>query len=67
VLGNLLSACGFFAAARELPVLGVVGRVLASPDLALSLLQATFNEMDLLFYGVAVYEGFKLARRQRSP
>lgn len=63
LLGNLLSACGFLAAARDVPVMSVIGHVLASPDLAVRLVSATFNGMDLLFYAIAVYEGFKLARR----
>ena len=33
---------------------------------AASLLQATFNPMDLLFYAIAVYEGYKLARKPRA-
>jgi hypothetical protein len=28
------------------------------------LLQATSNGMDLLFYAIAVYEGYKLSRRR---
>lgn len=63
LLGNLLSACGFLAAARDVPVMTVVGNVLTSPDIAVSLLSATFNGMDLVFYAIAVYEGFKLAKR----
>lgn len=62
LLGNLLSACGFLAEARDVPLLPLVGRVLASPDIATSLLSATFSGMDLLFYAIAVYEGFKLSR-----
>lgn len=28
---------------------------------------ATFSPMDLLFYGIAVYEGYKLSFRRVSP
>ncbi len=62
LLGNLLSAAGFLAQGRDLPLLGVVARVLSHPSVAASLLQATFSPMDLLFYAIAVYEGYKLAR-----
>jgi Na+/melibiose symporter-like transporter len=66
VLGNLLSASGFVAAGRNLPLFDVVGRVFTQPSVASSLLQATFNPMDLLFYAIAVYEGYKLARTPRA-
>jgi len=64
LLGNLLSACGFIAAERSVPTVSVAMKVLATPSLALSILQATSNGMDLLFYAIAVYEGYKLARRR---
>ena len=64
LLGNLLSACGFIAADRGVPIVSVAMKVLATPPIAMSILQATFNGMDLLFYAIAVYEGYKLARRR---
>jgi hypothetical protein len=64
LLGNLLSACGFLATEQNMPLMAIVGRALANPGLAVELLQETFNPMDLLFYAIAVYEGFKLARRR---
>jgi hypothetical protein len=67
ILGNLLSACGFIAADSGQPVMSVASKVLSTPSVAADILQATFSGMDLLFYGIAVYEGYKLARRsQRS-
>jgi hypothetical protein len=63
LLGNLLSACGFLATEQSTPLMTIVGRALANPGLAADLLQATFSPMDLFFYAIAVYEGFKLARR----
>ena len=63
LLGNLLSACGFIAQQNLQPVVGVTMKVLSSPAFVASILQATFNGMDLLFYAIAVYEGYKLARR----
>jgi hypothetical protein len=64
LLGNLLSACGFIAADRGVSVVSITMKVLASPSTAASLLQATSNGMDLLFYAIAVYEGYKLSRRR---
>lgn len=63
LLGNLLSACGFIAADRSEPVLSTTMKVLTNPAIAGDILQATFNGMDVLFYAIAVYEGYKLARR----
>jgi hypothetical protein len=65
LLGNLLSACGFIAADSGESIVSVSLKVLATPAIAGKLLQATFDGMDLLFYAIAVYEGYKLARRPR--
>jgi len=64
VLGNYLSAVAFFAQARGLSF----GQVLGALDLSLSerLMTATFSAMDLLFYAIAVYEGFKFAVVRRA-
>ena len=61
LLGNLLSDCGFVAAETSEPLGRVVVAVLTHPAAAVSLLGATFSPMDLLFYGIAIYEGFKLS------
>jgi hypothetical protein len=63
VLGNLLSACGFLAAQSSEPLVPLIIRVITNPALAAQLVQATFNPMDLLFYAIAVYEGFKFGKR----
>jgi len=34
---------------------------LTSPGLVLDIMKETFSPMDLLFYGIAIYEGFKLS------
>lgn len=60
--GNLLAVCAQIAAHEGLPFAEVVSRL----DLAVvqELMVATFSPMDLLFYGIAVYEGYKLSFRQ---
>lgn len=63
LLGNLLSACGFIAGQASEPVVSVTLRVLGNPSSIAAILQTTFQGMDLLFYAIAVYEGYKLARR----
>ena len=64
LLGNLLSACGFIAVQAVEPVLNVTLRILGNPASIAIILQETFRGMDLLFYAIAVYEGYKLARRR---
>jgi len=64
VLGNVLSGCGFVAKESQLPLAQVVMQVLLQPAVAWELLLATFSPMDLLFYGIAVYEGYKFSFRQ---
>ena len=63
LLGNLLSACGFLAGQASEPVMSVTLRVLGNPASIATILQETFSGMDLLFYAIAVYEGYKLSRR----
>lgn len=63
LLGNLLSACGFVAAGRGESVVSITLSALSTPSLAINLLRATFDGADLLFYVIAVYAGYKYARR----
>ena len=67
VLGNLFSASAFLAASEGTSIMSELGTVLADAGLISRLMQATFNPMDLLFYAIAVYEGFKLARVPDAP
>lgn len=62
LLGNLLTVCGMIAADQSLRLVDVV----TSLDLrtAYELMFATFSPMDLLFYGIAVYEGYRLSVRE---
>ena len=38
-----------------------------TPTLAVDLMVATFTPIDLLFYGIAIYEGYRLSFRQIAP
>ena len=60
-LGNLLAG-GIFLAARE--QVGIL-QVLSALDfeLAKALMVAMFNPIDLLFYGLAIYEGYRFSFR----
>ena len=65
LLGNLLSACGFLAEAQGRSAVLIVAQLMDEPGLAPGLMQANFNPMDLAFYAIAVYGGYKLSRRPR--
>lgn len=61
-VGNVLTFAWFIAAAEGMSFMEVVGQL----DFAIvvGLLTATFEVMDILFYGLAVYFGYKTAFRQ---
>lgn len=62
LLGNLLSVYAIYARQEELPFFFVLthANLSAIPDL----LAATFHPMDLLFYAIAVYEGYRFSFRR---
>lgn len=60
--GNLLAVVGMVAQAQSIAYMDVLSRLDVS--VAERLMVATFSPMDLLFYGIAVYEGYKLSFRQ---
>ncbi len=59
--GNLLAVCAALAEAESIPF----STVLANLNLGLitELMKVTFHPMDLLFYGIAVYEGYRFSFR----
>lgn len=61
-LGNLLAVCGMIATEQDMDFLGVLSQL--NLEVVNELIVATFSPMDLLFYGIAVYEGYKLSFRQ---
>jgi hypothetical protein len=62
--GNLLATCGMLAQQEHLKLLEILTRLDA--QVIQELMVATFTPMDLLFYGIAVYEGYTLSIRQLS-
>ncbi len=62
--GNLLAVCAMVARQESLPFFEIVSRL--DFTIARELMVATFSPMDLLFYGLAVYEGYKFSFRQLS-
>jgi hypothetical protein len=60
--GNLLTVVGLVSKHQNIPVMEILGRL--NPEIIANLMRATFNPMDLLFYGIAVYEGYRFSFRE---
>ena len=61
LLGNLFTVCWFVAEVESMTFMEVVSSL--NFGVAVDMVVSTFAPMDLLFYGIAVYEGFKLSIR----
>ncbi len=59
--GNLLTVCLVLSREKAMPLLDVFSRL--DPDLVVKIMGATFSPMDLLFYGLAVYAGYRFSVR----
>ncbi|WP_236032991.1 hypothetical protein [Algoriphagus pacificus] len=62
VLGNFLSILGFVANQEELNYIETL--IYFDYSYTFILMQETFEIIDLLFYGIAAYEGYKFSFRQ---
>lgn len=63
--GNLLTICVFISIAENISLTEVVSRL--DWDIATSLMIDSFDPIDALFYGIAVYYGYKNSFRQTTP
>lgn len=65
LLGNFLSLVGFIAKQEDINILSIFGML----DYAKvpSLMMEAASPMDLLFYGIAIYEGYRFSIRQITP
>ena len=61
LLGNLLSLCVMIAHQESLPLLTVLTHL--NPAAVPELMAMAFHPMDLLFYAIAVYEGYRFSFR----
>jgi phage-related holin len=64
LLGNFFALLGFVAKNENISLVETLSKIdyAKVPDLMIS----TFSAMDLLFYGIAVYEGYKFSFRKIS-
>lgn len=67
VLGNLFSVIGFLSKQEGMSLGDVAGFVLGNPSMAMMFMRESFSAMDLLFYAIAVYEGYKIAIKPATP
>jgi hypothetical protein len=66
LLGNVLTVGGWIAQQRGLPLIETELALLSNPIGLGQLLMQTFHPMDVLFYAIAVYEGYKFSFHQIS-
>ena len=63
-LGNLLAVCGAMSLETGVPLLDVLAYL--NVDLLVRLLTIMFRPLDILFYALALFEGYRLALRRLS-
>lgn len=63
LLGNILTAIIGASLSDGIPILTIVSAFVTSPGIIIEILKETFSPIDLLFYGIAVYEGFRFSIR----
>ena len=62
LVGNLLSLCAILSKQEGIPFFDLLTRL--NPEVIVKLLWTTFSPIDLLFYGIAIYEGYRFSFRQ---
>lgn len=65
MLGNLFTQVGFIAQDQSLGYFETL--TFLTPGLIVNILVESFSPMDILFYGIAVYEGYKISFRRITP
>ncbi len=61
VLGNFFTVIGFASSQSDMGVFQILGQV--DPSAVLGVMSEAAQPMDLLFYGIAIYEGFKFSTK----
>src|SRR5262249_43989597 len=63
--GNLLTVCLLISRQEKIPLLSILSHL--QPGLIADLMVESFSPMDLVFYAIAVYEGYKFSRAPVPP
>jgi hypothetical protein len=66
ILGNLFTTIIAAYNLEGVSFFQIIMTFLTSPGVVLEIMKETFRPMDLLFYGIAVYEGYRFSFRQIS-
>src|SRR5215203_3770906 len=64
IFGNILTSIIAASLQEGIPFLSILAAFFTNPTLIPTLLKETFSPIDLLFYGIAVYEGYRFSFRQ---
>ena len=64
--GNLLTIAILISQEETVSLVEVLFFLMTTPAVAIELMSLTFSPIDLLFYGIAIYEGYKFSFRQLS-
>ncbi len=64
MVGNLLAVCIMISQQQQVPFSALLSSL--TPEIATGIMKATFNPMDLLYYGLAVYAGYRFSFRRIS-
>jgi len=64
VLGNLFTACIFIAKQQDIGIIDVLSYL--DMDFIVEIMSITFSPMDVVFYAIAVYAGYKYSFRTIS-
>jgi hypothetical protein len=60
--GNLFAVVGMISSEQNLPFFELLEKL--DGEIIANLMRATFNPMDLVFYAIAVYEGYRFSFRR---
>jgi hypothetical protein len=64
IFGNILTSIIAASLEARVPFSAIASAFLENPTLVGEILKETFSPIDLLFYGIAVYEGYRFSFRQ---
>lgn len=67
LMGNILTILAFAAIQDGVPFSTIVLAFLANPLIVFLLLQETFSFIDVIIYGIAIYEGFRFSMADAPP